>query len=105
MAEEARLTNPGTGNPVLDARIAATPAGMAHWAGTGPEGAICAQCRRWAEFRVERPPQSKRARCGKFAGLMGKMGRGVDGRTPACRLFEPITAETPAEPEQVEIAA
>ena len=32
------------GNPELARKIAATPAGMAFWTGTGPEGATCVQC-------------------------------------------------------------
>jgi hypothetical protein len=70
-----------------------TPAGMAHWAGTGPAGTTCAAC---AYFGYEEPLRNgrgeivgseKRDGCLKFFELMGRHGKAMPPKTPSCRHY------------------
>jgi hypothetical protein len=67
----AHLTIP---NPSLDAHIRATYCGMAHWAGTGPQGETCRTCAHWTG-------------CGKADGQNGAIGAAVPHDALACRHF------------------
>lgn len=66
-----------TGAPVRT-DMARTVPGMAHFAGSGPEGASCGGCLHW------------RGSCLQFARMMPAAGGiAVAAETPACRYFEP----------------
>jgi hypothetical protein len=71
--------------PELASLIQATPAGMAHWAGTGPAGKVCRDCAAWVLI------ENKRL-CEKYKRMMGKdewdMKKVIPGDTAACRHFE-----------------
>lgn len=67
--------------------------GMAHWAGSGPEGVTCRECDHWGSpAGFKRDPESAELlprRCQKFTRLMaGLDGPGVPHRIAACRHFE-----------------
>ena len=66
-----------------------TPAGMAHWSGSGPAGKTCRDC---ALFKANKSgPQGK---CTKFAALMRATRRRwhwseFPGSVSACKAFSP----------------
>lgn len=64
--------------------LARTVPGMAHFAGTGPRGTICAHCPHW-----QLPSTSSRKHiCRKYQELMPKgPAKQVPGSTPSCRYF------------------
>jgi hypothetical protein len=84
---------PAVAPSTLAAQIRATPAGMATWAGTGPSGRTCGQCR---HFNETAPRQGW---CAEFARLMKGGGHWRPGAqaekvaprfsalTAACRRF------------------
>src|SRR5262245_43800608 len=77
------LTNP---DPELARQIAASVPGMAHWAGTGPRGKHCGECKYLTFIAVG---TGKSARCGNYKMMMGAYDRGkLPIQTPACRHFE-----------------
>ena len=63
--------------------INASFAGMAHFAGTGPNGARCRDCKFWVDVsrRLNKP-------CRKFKSLRGRRGPLVPGTASACKYFE-----------------
>ena len=64
--------------------LARTVPGMAHFAGGGPPGAICAHCAHW-----QRPAPNRKHICQKFVELTPKgPAKPVPGTTPACKYFE-----------------
>jgi hypothetical protein len=84
------LTDP---DPPLSAKIRASYPGMAHFAGTGPQGQTCRACIHWtgcgdpvgysSKFGTPNP-----RRCAKFQSLMnGKRGDKVPHDARACRHF------------------
>lgn len=71
--------------------------GMAHWAGSGPEGKVCGVCKKW--ITVDMVSEQNRAgndqligqmnKCLKFRELTGKFGPvQIPINTKACRHFE-----------------
>ena len=68
------LTSP---NPEFDHKVKKTMPGMAHFAGTGPEGTTCGQCL----FRVGR---RKVWRCEKFQ----RNGPPIKANLESCKYFE-----------------
>lgn len=73
--------------------IAHSVPGMAHFAGTGPDGATCRQCALWGSKKTRREPGRPGAllprRCKKFSQLLqgAVCATGVPHHTPACRHF------------------
>ena len=70
-----------------------TAPGMAHWAGSGPPGKACGQCR----FRGYWAPKKhlhglgtdvKSQGCEKFFHLTGVHGPALQNALPACKYFE-----------------
>jgi hypothetical protein len=97
----AGLTNPYSEE--WSARIAETPAGMAHWRGSGPDGKFCKDCREMfrSDDEVRREGGGIRSRrCQKFSRLMGAGGRAIPAMTPACIYFETNDLEIPAQTER-----
>lgn len=68
----------------LTKQIQASVPGMAHWAGTGPKGKYCGDCR----FLVARKGAAGYG-CDKYRQLMGRMLKNdIPRQTRACRHFE-----------------
>jgi hypothetical protein len=89
------LTEP---NPVLAKFIRATPHGMAHWAGTGPTGAMCGQCANFGYFDWN--GRHKPNGCALYFALTGVHGKHpLPEVTPACKYFNGLTAERGKEPQ------
>lgn len=65
-----------------------TPSGMAHWAGTGPEGAKCGDC---IEYRYDivdnKGRNTKRNSCFLYYRKMGKHGSILPPQQSACKYF------------------
>jgi hypothetical protein len=83
-------------DPELDKRVKATPPGMAHWAGTGPDGATCGQCRHYGYDTPLRNAHDnvigtveKLNSCRRFFELMRRHGKPLPPLTPSCRHFRP----------------
>jgi hypothetical protein len=82
-------------------RIRATYAGMAHFAGTGPEGRTCRACIFWTGCGDPVGYSSKLGtpnprRCAKYQAVMnGKRGDKVPHDARACRHFEDTRASQP----------
>jgi hypothetical protein len=83
-------------NPQLQALIDATPAGMMHWSGTGPDGKVCFACdnfdQRKLRTKAEKDaPEAIRGACAKrqryAANLADRRRRIFDPLTPACSHF------------------
>lgn len=68
--------------------IKTTP-GMAHFAGGGPIGTTCGECRHLIEMIDSCSGKNKRSRCDKYREMMaGKVGERVETMTPSCKYFE-----------------
>jgi hypothetical protein len=68
-------------NPELAARVRATVPGMAHFAGTGPEGKTCRECIEWTLV-------GRKRLCAKYRSLMDKWGdQYIPPLTAACKYF------------------
>ncbi len=61
--------------------FAKTPAGMAFWTGTGPEGKTCGDC---GYFHG-----TSKGRCRKYRELAGRNGLRFRRSSAACKYFEP----------------
>jgi|SRR5580704_2376794 hypothetical protein len=62
--------------------------GMAHFAGTGPNGKTCGQCEFWG-YKVTTPKGLKfQFRCKKYNELTRKNGGIIPGLTLACKYWE-----------------
>lgn len=87
---DSHLTEP---NPALAEQVRRTPDGMAHWAGTGPDGATCAKCEHYGYFYEDRAGQSRRkpSACALYARRMQKHGGNIPSDTDACKWFEPAS--------------
>jgi hypothetical protein len=96
------LTQP---NAELGKLIAATPSGMAFWAGTGPANTTCREC---MFFDHQKSYYAKKgigggslnpARCKKYSALANRHGDKIEHGTRACKYFEraevvpPITSK------------
>lgn len=81
-----------------DDQYRVTAPGQAHFAGTGPSGMNCRQCRHWGSRMKDLPgPQVQRAQCGKYIELTkDAKGPPVPARALACQHFEPNGAAAAA---------
>lgn len=89
---DEHLTKP---NRELYEQMRRTPNGMAHWAGTGPAGKTCRECRffehGWRYYAQGKfhDTELKPAPCAKYRAMMnGKRGGEIPNTTAACRHFE-----------------
>lgn len=102
MEQTSFLTKPH--DELTQKRFKDSHAGMAHWAGTGPEGKTCRECqfafdfKRYGKSNKTLPGRLQNARCRKFQSMTGKQGRKLDPNTASCRFFE----EHPNPPALVE---
>jgi hypothetical protein len=78
---------------VLEQQIKTTVPGMAHWANSGPFGAVCGECVFWSYYKIRRTTagdevKTKHVRaCAKYRELTGKHGAVLPANTPSCRYF------------------
>ena len=88
-----------------------TPAGMAHWAGTGPKGTTCRECHWWmttGKWPEEGPgsngnPLPARCRAYKALGMLKTYGPPVAHDTPSCSHFVAAVKPQPLKrPERIE---
>lgn len=89
MAEDLRLTHIHTN--VTAEQTRKTHAGMMHWAGTGPKGKTCRECRHWKGENGERYSGSgelKPAPCRLYAARMIGKPPKVPHSAAACKYFE-----------------
>lgn len=91
-----------SGSPArLRKKIMQSYPGMAHTAGSGPEGKSCRQCARWGEYGVEyfSDGRIKPHACQRFVNMMGHSLKGVPPRIPhhalACRFFIQVREDRP----------
>lgn len=77
-------------DPVLERQESQTAPGMAHWAGGGPEGAVCGKCRFYGyEYQKANGEHIfKRSACGKFYTMTRRHGGSLDKRQISCKYFE-----------------
>jgi hypothetical protein len=62
--------------------------GMAHFAGTGPNGKTCGECEFWG-YQVTTPKGLKlQFRCKKYNELTKKNGNIIPGLTLSCKYWE-----------------
>jgi hypothetical protein len=75
-------------DPVTEGRWRNTPAGMAHWAGTGPPDTTCRSC-----IHFQADARGPRGFCERYRELMPhvKSKKKFDRHTQACRYYEPKT--------------
>lgn len=78
-----------------------THRGMAHFAGTGPRGKTCRECKYWAACNGYYAKSSrhgdtlKPSPCLQFRKLTGGEGPGIPGSAPACKYFDPAKDPAP----------
>lgn len=77
----------------LEAKVARTPRGMAFWAGTGPEGKTCRECKfftfnGYKSSRGMKGGLLKNGRCQKFTSLALMEGPPISYELSACKHFE-----------------
>lgn len=70
-------------NPELEQQRGETYPGMAHWAGSGPQGYCCKDC---SQFMNDR--------CMVYTRLIGKPGPKISGYARSCKYFEEKNAKT-----------
>lgn len=74
--------------------------GIAHWAGSGPEGKTCRECTFWScsKSYKRNEGQLEPRRCRKFPRLSGgTLGAGVPHDTAACKWFGQAASPAPIE--------
>jgi hypothetical protein len=78
-------------NSKLDDYVARTPEGMAHWAGSGPDGKTCATCRYFGQVARETATKTimSKDRCKLYTKMMnGKVGpHPLPPSTPSCNKY------------------
>jgi hypothetical protein len=72
-------------NPELEAQVASSHEGMAHWSGTGPSSAACKDCAEYGDIGEGRC--LKKNRCRKYYRMMKHVGGAIPPNTPSCRHF------------------
>lgn len=92
-------------DPAFEQKRNKTQPGMAHFAGSGPEGLTCRQCEHWTGCGQESGYYAKNGKhggvlkprsCAKYQRLMqGEVGPGVPHETSACKYFD-VNMEAPA---------
>lgn len=76
--------------------------GMAHWAGTGPEGKTCRQCRffypegHFSKSNKLYPGHLKPGACRRFQKMTGTKGEKVPHTAAACKFFSERDTPPPA---------
>ena len=83
----------------INAEQAQSVPGMAHFAGTGPNGKTCGQCEFWGYQRETKKGLKFQFSCKKYNQITGKNGSIIPGLTLACRYFDEKFHEQPA-PQQ-----
>jgi hypothetical protein len=74
-----------TGNKIGEA----TAPGMAHFAGSGPEGKTCGDCAHKGYIRERHNGKHYRhGGCAKFKVLTGSHGPAIEANLKACKYFE-----------------
>lgn len=102
MEQTSFLTKPH--DELTQQRYKDSHAGMAHWAGTGPEGTTCRQCQhaydfdRYSKSHKTMAGRLRNARCRRYQGMTGRKGNKFDPNTASCRFF----VEHPNPPALVE---
>jgi len=61
--------------------------GMAHFAGTGPDGMTCNRCQHYDYDPIKHSGKMERP-CKRYQQLTGKLGKAVPALASACRHFE-----------------
>lgn len=79
-------------DPDLESKVSATPKGMAHWAGTGPNSS-CRQCLFYTfeGYKTNRGNKGgllKNGRCRKYEALMRVEGPIIYYELSSCKYFE-----------------
>lgn len=85
---EDHLTKPH--DTRINQLIAATPLGMAHWSGTGPDGTRCSSCDH-ARFNGYHPKQHgglKPITCAQFYRMQGRKPA-FSADVKSCRFYVP----------------
>lgn len=75
---------------VLEGAEKLTAPGMAHWAGTGPEGAKCGACRfyGYTYLKPNGDAANKVSSCEKFYKATRRHGQTLETRQLGCKYFE-----------------
>jgi hypothetical protein len=90
------LTEP---NPDLAEQVKRTPQGMAHWAGSGPEGATCGGCSHYGYWYTTWTNKKRRKPSGcelYYRRMHTHPDSPLPKATAACKYFEP-KPPSPAE--------
>ena len=64
--------------------------GMAHFAGTGPDGKTCRTCRYWRTHDTQRlaiVARPKPSTCARYESLLGKRGKAIPHDAHACKYY------------------
>lgn len=80
-------------DPELESKIARTPRGMAHWAGTGPVHTTCRECvsytfNGYKANRGNKGGMLKDGKCKKFESIGGTEGAAISFELSSCKYFE-----------------
>jgi hypothetical protein len=70
-----------------------TPSGMAYWAGSGPEGKTCRECRNLGKAQYSTSGMLKATKCDKYTELSYREGKAIPYDSRACKYF--IQSENP----------
>jgi len=67
-----------------------TAPGMAHWAGSGPDGATCGKCANYGYTYIKSNGDhaTKPSSCEKFWSVTGRHGGTLDARQIGCKYFD-----------------
>jgi hypothetical protein len=76
-------------NKELERAEILTAPGMAHWAGSGPEGAMCGKCRfhGYTYVKTNGDHANKRSSCESFYKMTGRHGGALDEKQIGCKYF------------------
>lgn len=83
------------GHGALERNIRKSFAGMAHFAGTGPDDKTCRECQFWRSEGWSAGGPLKAGACAKFRQMMQKPGPKVPHSASACKYFD----ENPMPPQ------
>jgi hypothetical protein len=104
MADTLKLEIPHSTGGALDEMARRTFQGMAYFAGTGPQGSTCRECKFWLYLGHHYSNTSqhvgapKPARCEKFSEMkQGDRGAAVPHQARACKYFSPDEKPPPAK--------
>jgi len=78
-------------NPELAKLVRNTFHGMAHWAGSGPQGKTCATCQHFGTVYQYEGAKPKKDRCKLYFKMMeGKIGNQIPANTMSCKHYSEI---------------